>query len=155
MLYNIFALNTLNSIIPNDVLEIIKNILFKLDKIKISCGKDHSIIKYKDEIYGCGNNYYGQLGIDFNTDTLQKLDLKNVKKISCGDDHSAFLTYDNEVYVTGRNVYGQLGLGDYIDRSTPHKLDLSNVRKIICGSIYTVAITNNNEVYIWGNNSHW
>lgn len=35
--------------------------------------------------------------------------LENVKYLSCGWRHTAFLTKDNTVYTCGNNEYGQLG----------------------------------------------
>lgn len=38
---------------------------------------------------------------------------KIVRKVTCGINHSFFITAENEIYATGSNAYGQLGLSRY------------------------------------------
>lgn len=71
----------------------------------IKCGKCHILaISENDELYGFGENQYGQLGLS-GTNHI-KLPLKipffdqmaiKIKQIACGQDHSLILTKQNKV----------------------------------------------------------
>ena len=74
--------------------------------VGVAVGRHHGFM-WTDlgEVFGCGNNSCGQLGIGKNkiTTTLPtKVDDKNmgtVKSISCGDEFSLFLNDDGKVRV--------------------------------------------------------
>ena len=105
-----------------------------------------------NEVYAWGRNYHGQLGLGNNThyNSPQKLNLRHIKKISCGVLHTMALDNSGEVYAWGRNNYRQLGLDNNINQNFPQKLNLRHIKKIGCGYHYTIVLTNHNEVYIWG-----
>ena len=81
-----------------------------------------------DEVYAWGSNVYRQLGLGNCTmnryNLPQKLNLRHIKKIICGGNHTIALTHSNEVYSWGWNYYGQLGLGNNLDQNSPQKLQL-------------------------------
>src|SRR5580704_13900561 len=116
---------------PKELVQLIISTYFHSFIIKIKCGYYHSVLLFEKEIYAWGYNQYGQLGLGHNTQTNspQKLDLPNVKKIICGGYHTMALTFSNEIYAWGHNYYGQLGLGYNTDTNLPQKLDLPNVKK--------------------------
>jgi alpha-tubulin suppressor-like RCC1 family protein len=152
---------------PKELAQFIIKLYYHLFKIKIKCGLNHSVLLFDNQVYTWGNNRYGQLGLATspkgalgdsrkisNIDSPQKLDLPNVKKISCGKNYTMALTYSNEIYAWGCNRYGQLGLNHTSDIDSPHKLDLPNVKKIICGGRHTMALTHFGEIYVWGSNDY-
>jgi alpha-tubulin suppressor-like RCC1 family protein len=98
----------------------------------IACGYAHTIVLMTDgTVYGTGNNYSGQLGLNNNDYPIRTLTKvfdpsgsimtyygKTPKYIACGDSHTIVLMTDDTVYGTGYNYYGQLGLYNndpYID----------------------------------------
>jgi alpha-tubulin suppressor-like RCC1 family protein len=97
---------------PIELVQFIIKLYFHLFRIKIKCGNYYTVLLFEKEIYAWGYNQYGQLGLGHNADTNspQKLDLINVKKIICGGYHTIALTYSNEIYAWGDNQSGQLGL---------------------------------------------
>jgi len=86
--------------------------------VGVAVGRHHGFM-WTDlgEVFGCGNNSCGQLGIGKNkiTTTLPtKVDDKNmgtVKSISCGDEFSLFLNDDGKVFAAGTPENGQTGMG--------------------------------------------
>lgn len=134
----------------------------------ISCGLYHTLAMVKSgEVYACGENGSGQLGVGRNYSNLlgsshsisctrcltdlNKLDLKDVVSICCADWHSMALTKFGEVYVWGQNDNGELGLNHNKNRYLPKKLNLHNVILISCKGSRSVAVTGYGEVYQWGN----
>ena len=134
--------------------------------IGADCGELHTVaINKLNEIYAWGSDIYGQLGLgktnqdyidgdNYRYQTLpQKINLENVKTISCSYNHTMALTLTGEVYAWGSNSYGQLGLGHNVDQNSPQIVCIKNVKAIACGNGHTIAITSNGEVYTWGLNS--
>jgi alpha-tubulin suppressor-like RCC1 family protein len=83
----------------------------------IVCGDSHSIILTEnDELYVCGSNIFGQLGLGDNNNRNLYTKLENnfgkMKNIVCGDNYNIILNENNELFVCGENFSGQLGLGD-------------------------------------------
>ena len=135
-----------------------------------SGGFIHTIIlNNKNEVYGCGNNSYGQLGIGgdaYANFTLLSMDLTMIPEGSkvintkCGRDFTMILLDNGMVYGCGDNNNGQLGIGT---TDTPQRtliaMDLSTIptgRKIIniaCGSLHTIVLLDDGTVYGCGYNS--
>ena len=73
-----------------------------------------SIIIEKLELYACGSNQYGQLGIE-GVIQLNKPSVVNslkdykISSVHCGTDHTFALTTKGEVFSWGLNLKGQLG----------------------------------------------
>ena len=93
---------------------------------EISSGPSYSLFLTREgHVYSCGNNWYGQLGLDSNennkkTPTLiRKYQYSNfetinytdiiITKILVNGTHSLFLTSNGRVYSCGENYDGQLG----------------------------------------------
>jgi len=110
----------------------------------------------KPYTFGLGN--YGKLG-DGDTSyhfvgfpTLIDLE-EDIKNISCGKDHTAFLTEDGKAYMCGNGTFGQLGIAGRTDRSvgTPIVIIFPQPIKVIsCGSTHTAFVTENGEGYAFG-----
>src|SRR5208282_1753225 len=163
---------------PLEIIQIICMLFYELFNVKVSCGYNHTCLVFDKQLYACGSNEYGQLGLDHNQhqNSPQKLNLPAIKKIICGGAYSIAVTSTNEVYVWGYNASGQLGLGHNQNQNSPQKLNLSPVKKIICGGFHSIAVTGEekvrnapfsnplgkmrehfsstatNEIYVWGSN---
>lgn len=88
----------------------------------IACGGFHNIcICSNGSVYSWGGGMYGQLGQGLNvlssSQPLQIAKLKGVdiQSVSCGQNHSLFLSSNGIVYACGNGFYGQLGLDVGID----------------------------------------
>ncbi|XP_031558665.1 probable E3 ubiquitin-protein ligase HERC4 isoform X2 [Actinia tenebrosa] len=80
--------------------------------------------------------------------------LENIKWLSCGWRHTAFLTKNNAVYTCGNNDYGQLGYekeGCQPEHVTT--LDTHSITQVSCGENHTLAVTDQGLVFSWGDNS--
>jgi alpha-tubulin suppressor-like RCC1 family protein len=116
------------------------NIYIKLEhnfgKIKnIYCGGCFTIIlNENNELYVCGDNYYGQLGLGHNDkkNTFVKLEhnFGKIKDIYCNDNFNIILNEDNELFTCGYNRQGQLGLGDNFNRNYHEKVEQYILKKI-------------------------
>jgi alpha-tubulin suppressor-like RCC1 family protein len=141
---------------PKELVQFIIKLYYYLFKIKIKCGRNHTVMLFDNQVYVWGDNLYGQLGLGkiAVANSPQKLDLPKVKKINCGMYHTMALTHSGEIYAWGANARGQLGIGHISFIYSPHKLDLTDVKKINCGMYHTVALTHSGEIYVWGSNDY-
>jgi alpha-tubulin suppressor-like RCC1 family protein len=125
----------------------------------VICGSHHTLfLDSSGNVYSCGDNYYGQLGLGNGTYSSPTLliDISNVESISCGKYHTIFLRDDGNAYSCGYNGNGELGLG-YSDYNnfvyTPTLItDLSNISSVACGDYYSMFICNDGTVYGCGEN---
>ena len=133
---------------------------------QISAGSYHSLFLHSSGIvYTCGDNSYGQLGLNNMTaqSTLQQVlgvngsgNISGVTKISAGDTHSIFLSSDGTVYVCGNNSDGQLGLNNATNKfSTVQQVKGVDGSGVISGIIQITAGRNvsfylNSSGYVYG-----
>jgi len=113
------------------------------------------------KVFVWGSNGCGQLGLG-NTQSkdrycIPKLCTFNVKirTVSCGEEHSAFITDIGTLYTMGSNADGRLGIGDKSIKSasTPclvEALSSSKVVEVACGMGHTMAVIDNGKAYSWG-----
>ena len=118
------------------------------------------------EVYFWGSNQHGQLGVDNNdySDCLLYPKLMRypttILKISCGFEHSFFLTNEKQIYCMGNNGYGQLGFTfNVTKRNSPTlvrgSLGTESFDDIECGGYHTIAVVNNcTKLIAWGRNDH-
>lgn len=141
------------------------------DIFQVSCNSNGSLALSKTgQVYIFGDNQYTPRLIENNVpintplstslktspntsqNTSQNISF-NISQVSCGRDHSLFLTSDGNVLVLGRNYEGQLGLNDYVDRYTisnnPH---LSMIAQVSAGNNYSLALDYDGQVYVFGSN---
>lgn len=86
-----------------------------------------------------------------------------IKEISCGLEHSAFITWDNYLYTIGSNKSGQLGINDrtvesknsptlvdyfYNNKEDPHIW--VGMATVTCGHYHTIVVSAAGEVWAWG-----
>ena len=75
-----------------------------------------------------------------------------ILSISCGGNHTCFLSIDLQVYGIGSNLTGQLGYGDVEKLKTIKKIpNVSNIYQISCGHTFTYLLGENGKIY----NSGW
>lgn len=102
---------------------------------------------------------YGQLGQGLNvlssSQPLQIAKLKGVdiQSVSCGQNHSLFLSSNGIVYACGNGFYGQLGLDVGIDYFVPmpiQKLADYRIVQIACGETFSLFVSDQNELFVSG-----
>lgn len=113
------------------------------------------------EIFAWGADRYGQLGLGNKKGgrcySIPKFCTFNViiRRIACGEEHSAFITSGGSVYTMGSNADGRLGINDPSLKlaSTPCLVeDLGSLRavEIGCGWGHTAAVLEDGRVFAWG-----
>lgn len=115
------------------------------------------ILTNKGNVYSCGINNYGQLGLgDYSNQTTPKLITlpyeEKAIKINTGEDCSMILTDKGNLYSCGRSKLGQLGLGNCNDREPNIKKIRSNNICFFTGYNNSVSINNLGEFFWWGDN---
>ena len=127
---------------------------------QVACGGSHTIaLTAQGHIYAWGLNAHGQLGVG-DTITRRQPVLnsvcsgKNIRKIACGEAHSAFLS-DRDVFTFGDGTSGALGHGNSKSHLSPKAViklnDDSRLRDLDCGPKFTVALSDLGQLYFWGN----
>ncbi|CDW83932.1 UNKNOWN [Stylonychia lemnae] len=116
-------------------------------------------------LYVWGSNQFGQLGIGekHHGKMIQKpMKYKfpfKIIQISCGNEHTLFLTAQNLVYSMGSNIDGQLGLGtrQIIQKNSPvlvEQLNHIKIVKIASGKSHNIALDREGQCYSWGSNEN-
>ncbi|KAK5867268.1 hypothetical protein PBY51_011777 [Eleginops maclovinus] len=121
-------------------------------------GGGHSVVITENgEVFVCGQNNRGQLGLGHISDitTLQISPSLNqrVSKVACGWEFTIFLSDSGRVLACGSNAFGQLGVG----KSLSHSADLLVVESlkdpvvsVAAGLRHSLAVTVSGCVYQWG-----
>ncbi|KAJ5066660.1 hypothetical protein M0811_13429 [Anaeramoeba ignava] len=128
------------------------------------------LLNSNQELFGCGNNYSGQLGLGESRkeEEIQKLTkIQNIPKgkiidIQCGYFHSIMLI-ENEnqnpkrkLYSTGRHGYNGLGKNEYTYEFTEMKSSLfendDNILDFSCGNVHNLILTSNSKLIVFGRN---
>jgi len=122
------------------------------------------------DVYACGYNTSGELGIE-STETYwddlywedvgivsvpTKIDvLKNIKEILVSGNGRYYFDENGNVYVSGQNIYGQLGTGDVANVLNITKLDIpGGIRDVLINDYSARYISKNGEVYVAGKNTN-
>ena len=92
---------------------------------------NHSLIENdKEEIYACGLNHFGQLGLKGDSPQIEPCIIpntpSNIVQICVGSSHTLFLDVEGNVFSFGWNAHGQLGLGHTTDQHEINKYALLN-----------------------------
>jgi alpha-tubulin suppressor-like RCC1 family protein len=107
------------------------------------------------DLYGCGNNNVGQLGIDTLTitDTAAPVHIMTgVKNIAAGLNHSLILKTDGTLMGCGYNAYGELGDNTSANHSTPFQM-ATNVESIAAGYYATLMVKSDGTLWVCGQNT--
>ena len=124
-----------------------------IKQIETADGNTTFVLYDNGELYGCGDNKYGQQG-DGTTNTVKTFTKRadGVKDVDCSDDTTFYLTTTGELYGCGNNQYGQQGDGTTANVGTFTKR-AENVEKIYISRISTFYLTTTGELYGCGYNS--
>ena len=119
-----------------------------------------------DQVFGCGSNKNGLIGLGYNEYTLNstlisELCKKQIKYFYNGSDFGLSLnSKSNEIYGWGVNSRGQLGRRYTSDENIFLKPEIIKfpqefrIEQICCGLYHTIVLTDMGELYVWGDNSH-
>lgn len=111
------------------------------------------------EVYTWGSNTYGQMGLESSSTHYSVPRICSfgiiIQQVSCGLEHSAFISSQHYVYTMGSNADGRLGISDKTIASSSYPLlvealSSSKVCQISCGAYHTAAVTHEGDLYTWG-----
>ncbi len=131
--------------------------------VSVSCGEYHTMVLMDDgSIYGCGYNYYGQLGNGSSTNTSTLTAMTNTTgktpvSISCGYYHTMVLMDDGSIYGCGLNSIGQLGNGNTTQQTTLTAMTNTTGKtpvSISCGAYHTIVLMGDGSIYGCGYNNN-
>jgi alpha-tubulin suppressor-like RCC1 family protein len=86
----------------------------------VDCGEDYTVVISKTGVcYSWGNSNNGRLGLappsgqQLLTHVLIPQEIESLRKyiidsVSCGANHSLFVTGNGQLFATGCNIYGQV-----------------------------------------------
>ncbi|XP_070686835.1 secretion-regulating guanine nucleotide exchange factor [Pempheris klunzingeri] len=121
-------------------------------------GGGHSVVITENgEVFVCGQNHRGQLGLGHNADilTLQLCPSlsQRVTEVACGWDFTLLLTDCGRVLACGSNTFGQLGVGETLTH-TAHPQVVESLKEAVvsvaAGLRHSLAVTDSGCVYQWG-----
>lgn len=113
------------------------------------------------EVFAWGGDHFGQLGLGgkvlnktYPSPRFCSFNI-TIKEISCGEEHSGFISSSGHVYTMGSNTDGRLGINSRTIRQSAspclvEDLISYNSVKISCGWAHTAIITDTGEVFTWG-----
>lgn len=124
------------------------------DVKQISCGGYHTIIlKENGEVWACGRNTNGQLGVGNNTNEVNlnfiKIEIDNVKKITCGDQSSHIIKNDGSLWSCG---LGWLGLNGATNGNYSFTQVITNINNDVNTTDGTYLLKNDGTVWLCGYN---
>ncbi|KAF4042694.1 Regulator of chromosome condensation (RCC1) repeat [Phytophthora infestans] len=146
--------------------------------INVFCGWEHSVFRSSDgDIYTCGNNRHGQLGVrisgsaasersserrkQVNALPIQVVDPSNsnislrTAQVSCGWHFVLCLTDTGKLVTWGKGSHGQLGLGGFDNAYEPQVVPFPHTaRHVACGSEHSMVVTTSGDLYTCGWGEH-
>lgn len=121
-------------------------------------GELHTIVVNEDgQVWGWGNNLYGQLGDGLMPERYGALDavlaeVGDIEVVAAGSSHSTGVDHAGRVWAWGDNSWGQLGDGTRERRDGPVRAaGLARVRRVAAGYVHTLALDREGAVWSWGN----
>ncbi|EFC42136.1 hypothetical protein NAEGRDRAFT_80487 [Naegleria gruberi] len=140
-----------NVLIPTRV----KSSLFNFRIIEhVACGHNHVVFINEDgEVYGCGANFSGQLGLTHSKDmyipeNCEFFSKKNNRVAvagSCGECHTAVLTSAGEIYVSGDSKRTHTNYFTFF---------ASDAIGVFCGRFHTIIQITERMLRVSGNNKY-
>jgi len=134
------------------------DIIQRLRPTQISCGTrstmliDWSVKTDREEFHSsdndiwiCGANYNGQLGLDDTQHRNIFTQIPNIKakKVVGGCHHTGIIDLEDNIWVCGNNSYGQLGFSNNQNRQILIKIENFKARDIAMGYCHTIIIGTN------------
>nr|WP_199162111.1 hypothetical protein [Elizabethkingia sp. ASV34] len=130
---------------------------------QVDASEMHTLIKTSDgNLYGTGNNTYGELGsavkIGSSINRFGKIPFEHgkIKDIACASTAYNFIvTESGELYGFGQNTWGQLGTGNTNAASPITKINLpftKKIKSITALRVHSFIVTEDGELYAAGNN---
>ncbi|XP_036071082.1 RCC1-like G exchanging factor-like protein isoform X4 [Oryzias melastigma] len=136
--------------------------------VQVACGRAHSLILTDREgVFSLGNNAYGQCGrrivpdeVYSDSHVIHRIEgfSDRVVQVSCGQDHSLFLTESGKVFACGWGADGQTGLGHHDVSAAPVEVggDLSGVevQQVSTYGDCSLAVSRDGQLFGWGNSEY-
>lgn len=120
-----------------------------------------AIITDNGELYTCGMNDTGQLGLDNLQHQaapcrVEALEGHEIVEAACGLYHTIVCSSKGAIFSFGKNDYGQLGLGHNRPSKFPAAINIPNERivSLSCGYYHTLAISNSGKLFTFGRNDY-
>jgi len=114
------------------------------------------------EVISCGSDRSGQLGLNkkahksYITPIFCSFNIL-IQKVSCGNEHSAFISISGHVYSMGSNAQGRLGVGSSSMKGSSSPVLVEGLPRCIdisCGWTHSAAVSRDGVAYSWGNGEH-
>ncbi|KAG1672307.1 Secretion-regulating guanine nucleotide exchange factor [Nymphon striatum] len=131
---------------------------------RITGGGGHTIIlTNQGEIYSCGWNNKGQLGIGISCSQLETFHvLKNSLNVNyvhvcCGWDFTLAISDSKKLHAWGSNEFKQLGIINVMNSPVSvvvEGLKAKNIIDIAAGLRHGLALTDDSEIWSWGTGRH-
>jgi hypothetical protein len=130
--------------------------LIERNKNRMAAGDGFILFIMSPDKIGCsGTNFHGEVGLDkiyrstFGFEITPNL--KNIKAVAAGANHSLALDYQGRVHSFGRNHQGQLGLDHYHDTNVPTLIPgLEKITAIFAHGNSSFALNDQGQVYEFG-----
>jgi alpha-tubulin suppressor-like RCC1 family protein len=129
----------------------------------VSAGYLHSLaLDSHGNIYGWGDNVFGQLGNGTTTGSLVPVLVLvtmpagvTFTQVSAGGEHSVALDSAGDIYAWGHNNLGQLGNGTTTDSHAPELVTMPagvTFKQVSAGGSHSLALDSDGNAYAWGDN---
>ncbi|XP_016422269.1 X-linked retinitis pigmentosa GTPase regulator-like [Sinocyclocheilus rhinocerous] len=119
--------------------------------VQVSCGGGHTVALTEHEVYSFGLGQFGQLGhgtFIFESRlprVVEHFRRGRVKRVECGENHTALITDSRLLYTFGDGRHGKLGLGEenftnqFKPTLCPRFLDY-HVHSVTCGGCHMLVL---------------
>jgi alpha-tubulin suppressor-like RCC1 family protein len=108
-------------------------------------------LQSQTQLYGWGNNFYGQIGIGDTWTPKQIGNDNDWRTVSCGFAHTVGIKNDGTLWAWGRNDVGQLGDGTKKDKLTPVIIsEETDWLKVSCSDKSSFALKEDGTLWGWG-----
>ena len=139
---------------------------------QVAAGGHSLVLTATGQLYGFGDNFFGQLGSSANTGTNNPNptptvvtlpgEIGPVTQVAAGSDHSLAVTASGQLYAFGFNYYGQLGRSANTSSGDPNPTptvvtlagEIGPVTQIAAGGNHSLAVTASGQLYAFGYNGY-